>query len=111
MPRQKSDKAPANLTLSLRVIEMAKAVMELRAHTSMSAFVEELIRDEFERRKGRMEFIYPEQRPSSSPKPRGVAAASKRAAARVGLEVSGQKPPTREPSAETLPPSKAAGRV
>ena len=45
-------KKPVNLTLHERVLEFASRIMALRGHNSLSAFVEELIRDEYERRHG-----------------------------------------------------------
>lgn len=45
-------KRPVNLTLNKRVIELAEKIMELRGHSSLSGFVEELIRDEYDRRHG-----------------------------------------------------------
>jgi len=45
-------KKPLNLTLNERVIELAERIMDLRGHSSFSGFVEELIRDEYERRRG-----------------------------------------------------------
>jgi hypothetical protein len=45
-------KRPVNLTLDERVLTFAEAVMELRGQSSLSGFIEELIRDEYERRAG-----------------------------------------------------------
>lgn len=45
-------KRPVNLTLSERILDLAKEVMEKRGFDSISAFVEQLIRDEHERRFG-----------------------------------------------------------
>ena len=49
-----SNKRPVNLTLNERVLEFAEQIMELRGHSSLSAFIEELVRDEYERRNGPM---------------------------------------------------------
>lgn len=44
-------KRPVNLTIHQRVLDKAEAIMQLEGYTSISAFVEELIRDEYTRQK------------------------------------------------------------
>lgn len=45
-------KKPVNLTLHKKVLERAEALMELRSYTSLSVLIEELIRNEHEKRFG-----------------------------------------------------------
>jgi hypothetical protein len=53
---RRMSKKPVNLTLNQRVLELAEQVMRLRGHSSLSGFVEELIRDEYDRRHGPLVF-------------------------------------------------------
>lgn len=55
MSKTKELKKPVNLTLTPRVIWLMEEVMALRGHNSMSGFIEELIRDEYELRFGPIE--------------------------------------------------------
>ena len=43
-------KRPVNLTLHERVLQMADEIMRARGYASMSALIEELIRNEYDRR-------------------------------------------------------------
>lgn len=47
-----SVKKPVNLTINTKVLDLADKVMDLRGHSSLSGFVEELIRAEYEKRLG-----------------------------------------------------------
>jgi len=65
-------KRPVNLTLNEKVLEFAAQIMELRGQGNMSAFVEELIRDEYERRTGPLvlnDATPPTTKPVAEPKP------------------------------------------
>ncbi len=68
-------KKPVNLTLHERVLEFASQIMALRGHGSLSAFVEELIRDEYERRHGTLTVESLKDAPPSPPGRTGAAAA------------------------------------
>ena len=74
-------KKPVNLTLHERVLEFAQQVMQLRGQSSLSAFVEELIRDEYERRHGPMHLSDSPATPSAAQ--RVADAAAKREAEKV----------------------------
>lgn len=93
-------KKPLNLTIHTKVMKLAGDVMKLRGHTSISAFVEELIRDEYERRNGRLMF----ELPSSDVKVRAVGMR----AGRVGAETIGQHKPTAHSTEKTIPPAEAS---
>jgi hypothetical protein len=64
-------KRPVNLTLDERVLTFAEAVMELRGQSSLSGFIEELIRVEYERRAGPLILhgTPPPYRAAAAPKP------------------------------------------
>lgn len=55
--RKKTHKEPLNLTINPRVRELADLVMKARCYDSISVFVEDLIRDEYERRVERITVI------------------------------------------------------
>lgn len=59
-------KKPVNLTLNERVLDLAQQIMEPLGHSSLSGFVEQLIRDEYERRSGPMVM---QEKPTKPTKP------------------------------------------
>lgn len=77
-------KKPCNLSLDTRVLEFAEAIMALRGQSNLTQFVEELIRDEYERRAGplvlsepRAEYRVNPPPPATPPAPAPAAAAGK----------------------------------
>ena len=81
-------KKACNLSIDTRVIEFAEQVMELRGQSNLTAFVEELIRNEYERRAGPLvlretppPYGNPQPPPTSSkPTPPATARPPRRAA-------------------------------
>lgn len=54
-------KKPVNLTLHTKVLGFLDQLMELEGQTSISAYTEQLIRNEYERRNGPLTFPLPSE--------------------------------------------------
>lgn len=102
-------KRPCNLSIDVRVLQFAEEIMALRGQSNLTQFVEELIRDEYERRRGPLllgEAPAPYQVNSSTPATSAAAEAASRLLAAAAASLA-QSHGAGEPSAPALPPAKA----